>query len=164
MSEDKTIEAGKGSVHVTVACKLPHGLRLQLYKMVPHEEPVLGGGTRQTTIAEATGDPVVLNGYLKPMGSERDTRIIGGAVGFALTHGIPRDFFEEWLRQNKDMPAVRAGLIFASDKAETVERRAKASQKMVNGLEPIDPNKPPRVSPKFRVERFKKDDGDMAAA
>src|SRR5262245_49212701 len=109
------------STTVTVACKLPHGLVLKLYEMVPHDEPVLGGGTRTSQIAQVTNHPpVVLKGYL----AAGRPRILGGKTGYALTHGVNREFFEEWLRQNADLPAVKQRLIFASDRSDTLVKRA----------------------------------------
>lgn len=151
------------SATVTVACKLPHGLILRLYRMNEFDEPVLGGGTRRGKIAEQVGDEVRIKGYAVPRGMDHTTRIIGGNIGFALTPGVPRDFFEEWLRQYADLPAVKQGLIFASDKVDTIEKKAKERSKLRNGLEPIDPKNPPRVG-RLKVERYKKDDDDDVAA
>jgi hypothetical protein len=37
----------------------------------------------------------------------------GSEGGYALTEGIPKDFWERWLRQNKDAPCVVKKLVFA---------------------------------------------------
>jgi hypothetical protein len=127
---------------------------------------VLGGGTRQGQIAEPREmndiHEVRLNGYTVPRGRDRVTQVLGGNIGYALTPGVDREFFEEWLRQNKSMPAVVKGLIFASDSMDTLTKRSKEHAKTKNGLEPIDPKNPPRVG-RLKVERYKKDDGDGAA-
>ena len=34
-------------------------------------------------------------------------------AGYALTYGVPKKLWEAWLADNKDMPAVVNGLIFA---------------------------------------------------
>lgn len=155
---------------LTVACKLPHGLWLRLYDMRPQTEPVLGGGTRETTVAEVRGDVVRINGYLHPQDSARDTRVLApsglasatGRPGWALTHGVSRKFFEEWLSQNKDLPAIRNGLIKAHESTSYLEEFAKEHIKQPNGLEPIDPKNPPRVG-RFKVEKYKQDDEGVAA-
>jgi hypothetical protein len=166
-NDDKTApqpKVGRGATHVTVACKLPAGLVLRLYNMVPSEEPVLGGGVRKTTIAEydAAAGEYRLKGYAAPHGERPDARIIGGMTGFALTPGIARDFGERWLKANADLPAVKNGLIFASDKEDHVVGLSKDQKGLSNGLEPIDPKNPPRVSRTFKVEKFTKDDEKAA--
>jgi len=143
-------EQGKGATHITVACKLPHGLRLRLYKMEPFAEPVLGGGVRETKKAVQVGNEVVLNGYRQlPFGQVPRAMI---ASGFALTSNVPKDFFEEWLKQNKDSAVVKQGLIFAHVERESVEDQAKDHRKVRNGLEPLDPKNLPKLSPTFAVE------------
>ncbi len=154
------------SATVTVACKLPAGLILRLWTLREYDEPVLGGGTRTGKIAEPSSlngvNEVRLTGYCVPKGQDRNFEIAGGSIGYALTPGVPRDFFEEWLKQNADLPAVRKGLIFASDRRDALDHHAKDHAKTRNGLEPIDPKNPPRVG-RLRVERYKKDDSDGVA-
>ena len=145
---------------VTVACKLPHGLTLRLFKMVAHEEPVLGGGVRDSQVAEEVGDRVTIHGYLRAHGDEREIRVLTrglGRSGWALTPGVNRTFFEEWIKQNKDMPAVKNGLIKAHESTSYLEGFAKEHTKLKNGVEPIDPKNPPRVG-RLKIQTFKKDD------
>lgn len=153
MPNNQSPETGKASKFVTVACKLPHGLRLRVYDMEDFDEPVMGGGIKRSKRAVLRGDEVVLNGYAVPHGEQRKCLVVGG---FALTSHVNQEFFEEWLKQNKDLPAVKSGLIFAHATQARVGDQAKEQRKMRNGLEPIDPDKPPQVSKRLRVQKGKR--------
>lgn len=127
-------KASGSSKTVTVACKLPHGLRMQLYTMVPFTEPVIGGGTRESKRAEPVGDVVVLKGNRAPFGVVPEHQIIGG---FGLTPGVDREFFENWLKQYADHPAVKGGLVFAADGQHAAMDKAKERGHLKSGLEPL---------------------------
>lgn len=127
---------------VTVACKLPNGLQLRIFKMVPSREPVLGGGTREVEKAEQIGGVVHINGNAVEIGKSPKFPITDG--GYALTHNVDAEFFTTWLEQNADHDAVRNGLIFGTPKQDTIEKRSREGEKLRSGLEPIDPDKLPR--------------------
>lgn len=176
MSNNQSPEKGKASPTVTVACKLPHGLVLRLYDMEDNDEPIMGGGFKTVKRAVQRGDEqVVLNGYLVPDSADEDAREgrerVGGRLGYALTHGVDREFFEEWMKQNASIPAVKNHLIFAAARAADAKDAAKEKRGLRNGFEPIDPDKPPQVSRTLKVQRSKRpgergyrEDGDEAAA
>ena len=125
---------------VTVACKMPNGLRLRVYRMVEQYEQA-PGGPRRADVARQVGDEVVVRGCAVPFGEMPEYAIIGG---YALTPGVPRDFFEEWLRQNRDNPIVVRNLIFAHELRDHVEGRAREQANLRTGLEPVDPANPPQ--------------------
>jgi hypothetical protein len=129
---------------VTVACKMPHGIICRLFKMVDAEEPLPGGGTKAVKRAEPTGSTIKLNGYLKPaQGDEPAPPAMPGS--YALTHGVDKDLFDEWLKQNQDLDMVKNKLIFAAEKTDYVQHKAKDQNPHFKcGLEPIDRNKLPR--------------------
>lgn len=150
-------EQGKGATRVTVACKLPHGLTMRLFKMEPFVEPVVGGGTRESKMPVVVGEPVTLKGYRAlPFGVVPKAQIAGG---YAITTGVDKDFFEEWMRQNKDSDIVKNKLVFAHVARESVEDFGRENEKRVNGLEPLDPDKLPSLSknPKLKLETAEKD-------
>ena len=126
---------------VTVACKLPHGLFLRLFKMVEYSEPVMGGGSKIVPRAEQIGGAVTIHGYAAPFGKPPVAQVVGG---YALTPNVDADFFAEWLKQNADHDVVKNNLIFANEKPESVHGKAKGRESIRNGLEPIDPNKLPK--------------------
>lgn len=136
---------------VTVACKLPHGLILRVFKMVDVEEAQPAGSVRTVPRAQQVGAPVTIKGYLQKYDPSNPP--VAVAPSFALTHGVDKEFFEEWLRQNHDHAAVVNNLIFASDKASTVNGRVKEHADQPNGFEPIDRNRLPK-----RIQNYKKDE------
>lgn len=130
----------KSSSTVTVACKLPHGLVLRLFRMEDYEVPVPGGGTRTEKRAVQKGESIKVNGVAVPYGKAPTTII---SDGYALTTNVPSDFFEEWLRQNAEADYVKNKMIFAKPREEDVKAFAKENAGRRSGLEPIDPEKPP---------------------
>lgn len=95
-----------------VGCKLPHGLKLELFK-------------EDGTVAEA----YTING-------NNASRIVGG---YGLTGGIPRDFMDEWLKRNEKHAAVRNQSIFIHTDTKSAEAAAKERREVRTGIEAIDP-------------------------
>lgn len=126
---------------VSVACKLPNGLALRVFKMIPHSEPVMGGGTRETELAVQVGDTVTLKGYAAPFGMAPNAPVAGG---YAITSGVDADFWAAWLEQNAEHPVVKNGLVFASERIDSVQKQAKEQAEIKCGLEALDPDKPMR--------------------
>ncbi len=94
---------------ITVGCKLPHGLHLDV-------------GAKRVT----------LNG-------SNSSLVIGG---HGITENVDKDFFEQWLAQNKDSAAVKGGFIFANEKTNNVKAEASEKKDNKNGFEAINPKKP----------------------
>lgn len=126
---------------VSVACKLPNGLALRVFTMIPHSEPVMGGGVRETELAVQHGETVTLKGYAAPFGMAPEAPVAGG---YAITTGVDADFWATWLAQNAEHPAVKNGLIFAAERIDSVQKQAKEQAEVRCGLEPLDPDKPMR--------------------
>lgn len=99
---------------VTIGCKLPHGLILDL--TLPAQPP------RRYRIK-----------------GRNSARIIGG---YGITQGVPKSFWDEWLEKNRALSFVKAGLVFAEGNLASARDHAKDGDKLRTGLEPIDPNKP----------------------
>lgn len=146
---------------VTVACKLPNGLILRTFKKERLQRPVIGGGMREVEEYSPTGQQFIVNGntapYAKPLLDANGDQVML-EQSFALTHNIPKDFWELWLEQNKDAPCVKHGLIFATSKPLELRAQAKAHRDQRHGLEPIDvhpeandPRNPARRASKFRA-------------
>lgn len=125
---------------VTVACKLPNGLRLRVFKPTTVSEPVMGGGTKEVTRYDQDGADVVVRGTATPAG----VALVNSLSGYALTT-IDADFWAKWKEQNKDHDAVKNGLIFASAKPDEVKGVAKECEKVRSGLEPLSPKDDPRT-------------------
>lgn len=100
---------------VTVGCKLPNGLHMDLRGT--------GGELNRR---------VTLNGANK-------SEVIGG---YGITHGVDKEFFEEWKRINADFPPLKKGLIFAHDKPASAAAQAKEQAELKSGFEGMNPDKP----------------------
>jgi len=132
---------------VTVACKLPHGLILRLFDMVEVVQPAYGGGVRTVQEARPREGRVTIGGYAAPFGKMPAFRVEGG---YALTHGVDAEFFAEWMKQNERSDIVRNRLIFAFGKEHDATVEARKMESVRNGLEALDPDKPPQ---EFRRRR-----------
>jgi hypothetical protein len=142
---------------VTVACKLPHGFIMQLQEKTTQVQPVMGGGLRETEIWVPSNShpPIPLYGNAHP---QNMAPIADIASGFALTYDVPKDFWDVWVAQNKTLPAVKNGLIFAQPNARRTKDEAKEKVGLKTGLERLDPNNLPKeFSKKLETaDEFKK--------
>lgn len=100
---------------VTVGCKLPHGLHLDLYDTEGNLQ------ARETIVG--------LN----------QAEVVGG---HGITMGVPKAHFDEWMRRNKNSAAVKNELIFAHESAQNTIAQANANAKNKSGFEGLDPAKP----------------------
>lgn len=119
---------------VTVACKLPHGLRIRAFEFVTENEPVMGGGIKEVRVARPRGEPILINGTAFPFGQVPNYRIV---AGYALTEGVDKDTWDAWLEDNKNSAMVRNGMIFAYEKTAEAVDAAKDHRKLKSGLEPL---------------------------
>lgn len=145
MSEKET--GSDGAKTVTVACKIPSGLVLQLCEEQDRSEAVMGGGVKNFKQFFKVGEKVTLNGFSVPRGPDFDAdNVQPVAGGFGLTYGVNAEFFRKWMEQNKDSDMVRNKLIFAHEKPEYVRDKAKERQAdVLSGLEPLKQAGDPRA-------------------
>jgi hypothetical protein len=129
---------------VTVACKVPNGILLQIYEFETRQVSVMAGGLREVKIAKPLPWSHRLNGPAKKLGQEVGYSIIQGA---ALTHGVDADNFAIWMSQRKGDLIVKNGLVFAHAKPESVAAQAAEHRDQRSDFEPIDPKNLP---PEFR--------------
>ena len=141
--------AATGTETVTVACKYPAGLLLRVFRTEEVQEPVMGGGWKTVQRAVPNGEPVRVNGPARRLEEVLPWQVLGG---YALTPGIPADFWAEWLRHNAESDIVKNGLIFAAPERDMAEGGARERASVKSGLEPLDPDNLPRVG-KMKVER-----------
>lgn len=125
---------------VTVACKIPNGLRLRVFKETKVQEPVMGGGTKEVPRFDQDGPEVVVRGPAVPFGQTLQF----AASGYALTT-VDAEFWAKWREQNKDHDAVKNGLIFASAKSDEVRGIAREREGTRSGLEPLQQRDDPRT-------------------
>ena len=142
---------------LTVACKLPHGLKLRLFDMVEFDEAVAGGGFRRSKRAQPRNETVTLRGYLTEI-KESGILMPSQKGSFALTHGVNKDFFLRWLRENEDLEVVKNHLVFAHE-SDTLGAAKEMNGSTKTGLDPLDPsNLNAKSSPHVKVTPYVKDD------
>jgi hypothetical protein len=135
--------AKRHSRTVTVACKVDIGLKLQLQRPMTRQEAVHNGVAnehRETPYMVFHGDSYNVFGPRIPAhggipdGYQMPPEIRGG---YALTPGIPSDFWEQWLEQNKLAPYVTNGMIFACPDISSAKAKANEQTEIKSGLEPL---------------------------
>lgn len=139
---------------VTIACKMPHGMWLRVFDMVTDREPVMGGGTREFKRAQERPERVRINGNALLHGVMPEYVV---ASGFAFTSGVPREFWDLWLEQNKASDIVRNGLIFAANSEQGAKSMAKERVGLKSGLERLN-----RDNPVPKIVRQGKDEREVA--
>lgn len=152
------VAASSAGAKVVVASKLPMSLDLQM--QVKRTNKIRDRGTIfEEEVWVKTGKIVTLSGTSYPVGAPPEgvvwpdrPRMVAGC---ALTYGVDKDFFDAWLEQNGDMPAVRNGLIFAFEREADVAAQARDSVDIVSGLQAINPAKDPRLPKKLNASQLR---------
>jgi hypothetical protein len=126
---------------VTVACKLPNGLYLDIGR-----KGDTAGFTRRF---EVRGPAQQENTDMRPRGRMPDGTMmlhhkqpVVTPGGYALTSGIPEDFWLQWLEEHKEMEIVKKNFIFAMPRPADAAARAREQAELRTGLEPISQDKP----------------------
>lgn len=123
-----TIVKATSGQTVSVACKLPNGLHLDIVATP-------GLPVRRVSVRGSNAGAVGMNG-------QRAFPDAIAVAGFGVTPGVPKQFWEEWLRLNQHTAVVQKGLIFAYEQVESTISRAKELGKLTTGLEGLDRDKP----------------------
>lgn len=144
------IEPQRSAATVTVGCRLPNGLVLQLFAMDDVTEAV-PNGYKSVKMARRLDETYTLNGTAidieKVKRGEMTHLIFDGA---ALTSGIPKAFWDEWAETYKDSEFVKNGHVFAHATDDGARRMATERAGQRTGLEPIDPEHPELHQPGIR--------------
>jgi hypothetical protein len=133
--DEKNAEALTTRRTVTVACKLPHGIKIRDYIEGKFHENVMGGGTRPVKVFRPVGPVIRIKGPQVPTVFIRLVEVVGG---YAITDGIDADVWGRWLNWNKDSDAVTRNLIFGDEKRDKVLARAREFASIKSGVEPLD--------------------------
>lgn len=127
---------------VTIACKLPHGLVLELgYEIV--NNGVVRSDKYKSYVLKGTNSNLVIAGQPAILNPEP-----------GVTPNIPKDFWDAWIAaptkenprggQGFRHPAFKNGLIFVIPKDAGAAKELQAEvRKVRSGFEPLDPNKMP---------------------
>ena len=120
---------------VTVACKIPNGLQLQLRSYREEDDR----GIKSKVFAPAATRSVRVRGPAVAWGKQPAFVIAGG---YALTPNVDKAHWEAWLAENRTNEVVTGLYIFALPKAAEAESEARQMESVKSGLEPINPEKP----------------------
>jgi len=111
---------------VTVGCKFPNGLMLELGKPGVSEGP---------------------HAYRRVFLKGANTALIQNvAGGYGLTE-VDADFWEAWKKKFQHLSAIRDGHVFAQADVASAQAMAIEHEKERTGMEPLDPNALPREDP-----------------
>lgn len=159
-----------GTDTVTVACNIPMGMILQIYN-IETQETILPNG-RAITENNATLNldhgqwyvhgPVNFNA-LAASGRDvnADFRIIKGDVpdgGYALTPGIPRDFWEKWEKDNERSPLITGKHIFAASSETRAVGMSREYREFKSGLQGLNQSGDYRVPNGKLIRKFDRND------
>ena len=130
---------------VTVASKIPQSIEVQL--CAPKTARVTGQfGSVEETVHVKHGQTYIIRGTSYPSGQapkgfpRRAEMIEDQGGGYALTHKIPADFWDEWLRQNADTEMVKNHLLIAHADVDDLASDAADFAKVDSGLGPLNPD------------------------
>lgn len=139
----KNNEASTSNATVTVASKAPFDIILKLYDLVELSEPVMGGGYRtfKQYQERLSVKPIVIQGNSWAQNQGPHQQIVGG---FAITHDVPKAFWDEWYEANKNSDYIRNELIFAHTEARSVTSKATDMKEVMSNIERLDPKNLPR--------------------
>jgi len=146
LSASKPVEVPNPAIHtrsrgetVTVGCKIPNGLRLQLCK--PHNEREQGlNFVRDVTVWRKYGKQVIIKGNGHASNSPDAFK-----YGAALTHNVDAEFMDTWMEQNAEHPAVINHLVFIANREADALAMAREFKDQKSGLEPLKTDGDPRM-------------------
>lgn len=146
----------RGTTKVIVACKLAVArFELQLCREATITEQTQAG-PREIKQFFKTGETWIVRGLAYPEGTPPKGYIKRPeeVLGYVLTRGIPKDFWDEWLRQYGKTDMVKNRLIYACDTYEDVEAIGSDNQDVRDSFSPLQmPDRPGDPDIDSRVPR-----------
>lgn len=126
---------------VTVASKLPMRLELQCCEKRVAQRRHMGEVWVEETYHKS-GPMHVIEGTAYPNGAPPPNmpprpRMI---CGYALTDGVDKDLWDAWLKENANSALVLNRLVFAYEKQDTVQGKARENTDVNSGLGPLEPD------------------------
>jgi hypothetical protein len=132
------VHTSKKSATVSVGCKIPNGIVLQLCQPTKWLEET-PSGTRERIRYDKVGPrrfiagPAYPNGPV-PLGFPERPPLAGG---YAITTGIPADFWAAWLKQNEQSSFVVNKQVFAEETFDHAQGLGREQISVKSGFEPI---------------------------
>lgn len=137
-SHDTT--TNKAPKMVRVACKLPHGMVLELRDPPPPIDPTKPFAPLDL-YPRAARVAITLNGAnsVKNQWNNGIVRVAALRYDFGVTD-VPEDVWIEWEKKWHDHAFIKGGFVFAMPSLKDVIAEAKVRAPEKTGLEPLDPN------------------------
>jgi hypothetical protein len=108
---------------VFVGCRLPNGLHMDLGDTIGDKRITLQGMNSRTA---PDGTPL---------------------MGFPGVTEVPKDFWDAWVAKHKDMPYMKAGVIYAAKSAADAEKEGQNRASDRTGFEGAEPPKKGDLEP-----------------
>jgi len=129
------IEPATTGETVTVGCKLPNGMHLDLY---------IPTGAKQRS-ADGSEVPIYRTERVTVRGGYSGSQpgvfsLPPGTAG--LTMRVPKDFWDAWAKANAGMPVVRNGLVFAANDKNSARSMVAERKSELTGLEALNKDAP----------------------
>ena len=139
---------------VSIASKLPMPFVMQLHHKVKRTvqahggtstievfEPVIGTKSKPSSFTIAG------NSYIKRPGDA--VGVINS--GYAITTGIPKEFWDDWVSLYHSHDAIQNNMIFAHKESASIISMAKEHEGEKSGMERLDPKNLPKVGAKIET-------------
>lgn len=121
---------------VSVGCKLPQGLILELGYSIVDGNVVQGDSYKRIVLAGANQHSVTEGALRTP--SPKDLRP-------GITNNVDEEAFDAWVKAHANTNIVKNGLVFKAKNAGEATARANDLTQKKMGMEPVDPSKHPGV-------------------
>jgi hypothetical protein len=122
---------------VTVGCKLPNGIVLDLYGPRTPDRAQVAPQLLKSFTLKGSRFPTDDNGVARATWD-----VVGGSTGFGLTENVPADFWNAWLEAHKESELVTNGIVFAVPTLDDAKSEGAKRADTKSGFEPLDPEKP----------------------
>ena len=146
---------GTAGAKVTVASKLPMSFEMQTCRKRV-EQRRHQGEVYTEEVYFKDGPIAIINGYSYPNGGtvpEGFRPRPKMVAGYALTHNVSKDLFDQWMIENKDSAMVRNRLVYGFEQIDTVQGKAREGTDVDSGLGPLWPDNNDRRMPKKVINR-----------
>ena len=126
---------------VSIACKIPMGLILHVFKKSITPTKMESGAIRDVEGYDRFGKEYRIYGPSHPQDGGPHCLIVGD---YAITPNIPKEHWDLWFAQHRNDDMVINRMIFANSTSK-VGGQAKEQKDLKSGLERRDPNKLPET-------------------
>jgi hypothetical protein len=140
MPKAKPLPASTRSM--VVCCKIPNGLQLQLQTQQPrflsNRDSSGAEKIEKVNFWVKSGRVYYVHGPAYPVAPPKGyPKQPMNEGGYALTPGIPVEFWNTWLEQNELADYVLSDMIYAEPSLEDAIARSRENEKTLSGMEPL---------------------------